>query len=246
MVQALDPAPGQLVLEIGAGPGTLTQALLRRGARVVAVELDRDLAAMLRDTVPAAQIVEGDALALDWAELVGTEAGRHLVTGNIPYHITSPLLDRALEPPRPQRVVFLVQKEVADRLTAQPGTAAYGALSVGVQAVCTVERLFTVPAGAFHPAPRVDSTVIRLTPRAQPLVQNQWLRPFRSFVTGLFGMRRKQLLRALRELTSWPADRVGAILSSSGLLPTRRAETLSPAQMAELFRALVDAGWEVA
>jgi hypothetical protein len=116
----------------------------------------------LRRDLPTLELVEGDALDADWHELGGPDA---LIAGNIPYNITSPLLDKALMPPRPRRVVFLVQKEVADRVSALPGSDAYGALSVGVQAVATGERLFIVPAGAFKPRPKVDSAVLRLTPR---------------------------------------------------------------------------------
>jgi 16S rRNA (adenine1518-N6/adenine1519-N6)-dimethyltransferase len=140
------------VLEIGPGRGALTRALLELGVAPVAIEKDRDLVPFLRERCPGATIVEGDALDADWPTLVGAEPGEPwLLIGNIPYNITSPLLDKALEPPRPARIVFLVQREVADRLAAKPGTPAYGALTVGVRAVATVERLFTVPAGAFRP-----------------------------------------------------------------------------------------------
>ena len=166
-----------------------------------------------------------------------------LVAGNIPYNITSPLIDKALAPPRPARIVFLVQKEVADRVGAAPGGEAYGALSVGVQAVARAERLFTVPAGAFYPRPKVDSAVLRLTPLAVPIVANEEVEPFRRLVVGLFGFRRKQLGRGLRELTGWDAERVGAALALAGIDASARPETVSPAAFAALLRALVDGGW---
>jgi 16S rRNA (adenine1518-N6/adenine1519-N6)-dimethyltransferase len=139
--------------------------------------------------------------------------------------------------------VFLVQKEVADRVTAAAGAEAYGALSVGVQAVAEAERLFTVPAGAFHPRPRVDSAVLRLRPRERPLVQPAVQPAFRRLVVGLFGFRRKQLTRGLRELTGWSGDRVTALLEAVALPGTARPEVLTPEQFVRLLAALVDGGW---
>jgi len=146
IADALEPTAAVTVLEIGPGSGGLTAALAARAGRVVAIEKDPDLVPGLRARFPDVTVVEGDALELDWHALGGPGA---LVTGNIPYNITSPLIDKALLPPRPPRIVFLVQKEVADRVTASAGESAYGALSVGVQAVARAERLFVVrPTGA--------------------------------------------------------------------------------------------------
>jgi 16S rRNA (adenine1518-N6/adenine1519-N6)-dimethyltransferase len=244
IAEALAPECGDPVLEIGPGRGALTEALLRRGARVTAIEIDRDLVPLLRDRFPQVQVAEGDALALDWNEVVAPERpGAYLLSGNIPYNITSPLLDKALTPPRPRRIVFLVQKEVADRVTAHPNTSEYGALTVGVQSVAHAERLFTVPAGAFHPPPRVDSAVIRLVPRAEPLIPDALVGSFRRMVTGLFSFRRKQLICGLRELTGWPAEQVAALLEQLDLDPSHRPEVLSPEEFAALHRRLVDEGW---
>ena len=244
IADALAPAPGDLVVEIGPGEGTLTEVLAARGARVVAIEKDRDLVPQLRSRLPKVAVVEGDALNLDWRATAGALPGEPLlVTGNIPYSITSPLLDQALAPPRPRRIVFLVQKEVAERVAARPGTSAYGALTVGVQAVAAVETLFAVPAGAFHPPPKVDSAALRLIPLPAPALRDAQVGEFRRLVVGLFGFRRKQLLRGLRELTAWPVERAAEALVRAGVEPTARPETLEPAAFLRLLTAVVDGGW---
>jgi 16S rRNA (adenine1518-N6/adenine1519-N6)-dimethyltransferase len=240
IADALGATAGDTVLEIGPGPGGLTEALAGRVGKLVAIEKDADLLPALRERVPAATIVQADALEADWHAIAGPE---FLVAGNIPYNITSPLIDKALAPPRPRRIVFLVQKEVADRVGAAPGAEAYGALSVGVQAVARAERLFAVPAGAFHPRPKVDSAVLRLTPLAEPLVSDAEVMPFRRLVVGLFGFRRKQMVRGLRELTGWGAERVEDALERAGIETRVRPETVAPARLAALLRVLVDGGW---
>ncbi len=242
IADALGATAADTVLEIGPGHGGLTEVLAAGAGRLVAIEKDTDLVPALRARVPAATIVEADALEADWHALAGPD---FLVAGNIPYNITSPLIDKALTPPRPKRIVFLVQKEVADRVGAAPGSEAYGALSVGVQAVARAERLFTVPAGAFQPRPRVDSAVLRLTPLAAPIVSDDEVERFRRLVVGLFGFRRKQLGRGLRELTGWAGERAEAALTAAGVAPSARPETVSPADFAALLRALVDGGWAV-
>ncbi|HEX2251280.1 MAG TPA: 16S rRNA (adenine(1518)-N(6)/adenine(1519)-N(6))-dimethyltransferase RsmA, partial [Gemmatimonadales bacterium] len=167
IVDALDVRPQDTVVEIGPGRGGLTAELVKRTGNVIAIEKDRDLVGPLQERFPSIEIVAADALETDWRALAG---GPYLLAGNIPYNITSPLLDKALTPPLPSRIVFLVQKEVADRVTAAPGTSAYGALTIGVQAVASAERVFTVAAGAFQPRPKIDSAVLRLEPLDQPLV----------------------------------------------------------------------------
>jgi len=243
IADALQASPGATVVEIGPGRGALTGELLARGVRLTAIEKDADLLAGLVARYPDLRLAHADALDADWRALSGAGSGPLLVIGNIPYNITSPLIDKALTPPRPARIVFLVQKEVADRVAAAAGTEAYGALSVGVQAVATVERLMTVPAGAFQPPPRVDSAVLRLTPREQPLVADHQVRDFRRLVVGLFAARRKQLQRGLRQLTGWEGARVEELLARLGADPTRRPEALSPGEFVALYRALVDGGW---
>lgn len=243
IADALQASPGDTVLEIGPGHGALTGELLARGVRLTAIEKDADLLAGLVARYPGLRLAHADALEADWRALSGAGPGPLLVIGNIPYNITSPLIDKALQPPRPVRIVFLVQKEVADRVAAPAGAEAYGALSVGVQAVARVERLMTVPAGAFQPAPKVDSAVLRLTPLGQPLVEDREVRGFRRLVTGLFAARRKQVQRGIRQLTGWEGPRVERLLAGLGADPVRRPETLSPQEFVALFRALVDGGW---
>lgn len=240
IVAALEAPPGASVLEIGPGQGGLTAILSDRGFRVVAIEKDGALAELVRSRLPGVRVVSGDALELDWHALVPMP--RAFVIGNIPYNITSPLVGKALTPPLPVRIVFLVQDEVADRIVAKSGGSTYGALSVGVQSAARAEKLFKVPAGAFHPKPRVDSAVVRLTPLNEPLISERERGGFRRFVTGLFGFRRKQLLRGLRELTAWPAERVQLVLETRKVLSSARPETLTPEEFAGLYRALIDGG----
>jgi len=242
IAEAVQCGPGDTVLEIGPGRGALTAELLARGARVSAIEKDRDLLPHLVERFPELRLASGDALDLDWRQVSGVGDGPLIVAGNIPYNITSPLIEKALTPPRPVRIVFLVQKEVADRLAATAGTKTYGGLTVGVQAVARVERLMTVAAGAFVPAPKVDSAVIRLTPREQPLIPSHQAGSFRRLVTALFSARRKQLGRGVRQVTGWEADRVIATLQSAGFDPRQRPEVLTPEQFVVLHRVLVDGG----
>jgi 16S rRNA (adenine1518-N6/adenine1519-N6)-dimethyltransferase len=236
---AIGAEPGTPVLEIGPGRGALTEELLRLGLAVTAIEKDRLLAHELAQRWPSLRLITGDALDIDWRAAVAPEPGRPwFVIGNIPYNITSPLIDKALDS-APAGIVFLIQKEVADRLAAKPGTAEYGALTVGVTAAARVEKLFTVPAGAFQPRPKIDSAVIRLVPT--PAIGPRDPR-FRRLVVGLFGARRKQLGRGLRTVLGIDPANAGAIAAAAGLDPIRRPETLSVDEFERLFRAVVDAG----
>ena len=243
IADALPARPGDRVLEIGPGRGGLTRVLLDRGYQVTAIERDRDLVPLLTDQLPALRLIHHDALEVDWVDAVGAAQGEPWwVIGNIPYNITSPLIDRALEAvPAPAAIVYLVQKEVALRLGAEAGTEDYGALTVGTQAAARVERLFRVPAGAFRPPPRVDSAVVRMTPRpAEERVPDP--ARFRRFVVGLFASRRKQLTRGLRTAFGLDPAVAAAAIREAGLDPTQRPETLSVAEFRRLETVLVDGG----
>ena len=235
---ALGATGSETVVEVGPGRGALTTHLRAVAGRLVAIEYDRALAALLRSRYaddPQVEIVEADVLATPLAVVARTPD--YLLTGNVPYYITTPILFHALEPPRARCAVFLVQKEVADRLVAPPGGDGYGALSVNVQSIARVERLFRVPAGAFHPPPRVDSAVVRVEPRPDPVVRPDEEQRFRAFVQGAFGFRRKQMRRVLRSLLDITPDVADAMLRSAGVDPDARPETLAPSAFAALLRA---------
>ena len=245
IADALDPAPDDVVLEIGPGKGSLTVVVAPRVRRVIAIETDRGLAEACRLRIAECgltevQIEDGDALRVDWVGLINPQSAirnpHWKLIGNIPYNITTPLIEKALTPPYPERIVFLVQAEVAERLAARPGSKSYGALSVGVQAQARVERLFGVRAGAFQPPPRVKSAVVRLTPLAQPLVAPSEVSAFRRFVTACFSRRRKQLRNVVAGALGQPAAVVSAGLARLGLDPAARPETLAPADFVRLLR----------
>lgn len=233
-------APGKTdtVLEIGPGRGSLTDILVERAGRVVAVEIDRMLAEQLRKRYaarPEVEIVEADVLEIELAAVAGDD---FLLIGNVPYYITTPIIFKALDPPIPRRSVFLVQREVAERMAATADTESYGALTVNLAVVANVEIIAGVPASAFKPPPKVESCVIRITPRPDPLVEVESLRGFRTFVQAVFGLRRKQFQRVLRTVTGLSAEQSVAVLASVGIDPVARPEVVTPADFARLFRKL--------
>ncbi len=224
------------VIEIGPGRGALTEHLLQRAGRVIAIELDRELAPILRERwrdEPRFTLIEGDVLEQDLGALAG---GPFLLAGNVPYNITTPILFHAMQRPRPTRAVYLVQKEVADRVVAAPGSDDYGALSVNVQALADAERLFIVGAKSFNPPPKVESAVIRVVPRATPLMDEAEEEPFRVFVQAAFGLRRKQMRRVLRTVFGWDAERADAVLMAAGVSPEARPESLGAREFLAMLR----------
>jgi 16S rRNA (adenine1518-N6/adenine1519-N6)-dimethyltransferase len=231
IVDAVDPAPGDNLVEIGPGLGALTNALIERAGKISAIEIDRDLAARLHERFTADRLAlhEADALAFDFATL-----GADLrVVGNLPYNISTPLLFHLASYDRLVRDIHvMLQREVVARMTAAPDTADYGRLSVMLQARFRVSRLFTVPAGAFRPAPNVESAVARLLPLGQdrPPISDEVL--FARIVAAAFGQRRKTLRNALASITD------EAALRAAGIDPAVRGETLSVADFVRLANSV--------
>jgi len=251
IVDALGDISHSTVLEIGPGRGVLTSLLAKRTRRLIAIELDRVLAAQLRmkfALYPNVEIIEGDVLAIDFSTLFGPKPGSSRpglvqtpepvpVVGNLPYYITSDILLRLFEFRQCfSTIVIMVQKEVADRLAATPGTRDYGLLSATAQLYAKVERLFTLPPGAFSPPPKVHSSVVRLTmsPRVNALNVDE--EGFITFLKLSFGQKRKTLWNNLK--TEYAPDLLKEALREAGVKPTVRAETLPLEKSAAIFRAL--------
>ena len=240
------PSPGRRVLEIGPGLGFLTRGLLDAGADVTAVELDRGLAAFLRDRLSVdlddgrLRLIEGDALDQDLTRIV---ASPYDVVANLPYHITSPILHRLLgETPRPERLVLMVQKEVAERIAAPPGKMSY--LSVFVQYHAKVRVAFTVPGTAFEPEPAVESAVIVVEPFPDDdrLPDAEAEDALWRLVQASFRERRKMLHNVLsRQLPVEPA-RVTAALKAAGIDPDRRPQTVAVGEWLKLLEAFGEIG----
>jgi 16S rRNA (adenine1518-N6/adenine1519-N6)-dimethyltransferase len=231
IVAAVDPRPGERIVEIGPGLAALTGRLIERAGHIDAIEIDRDLAARLRERFGERELSlhEDDALAVDFGAL-----GHDLrVVGNLPYNISSPLLFHlAANAPHLRDVTVMLQKEVVDRMTASPGTPEYGRLTVMLQSTFEIERLFVVPPGAFRPVPKVDSAVARLVPlrgRA-PAIADRAL--FARVVAAAFAQRRKTLRNALSSLCD------EAALRAASIDPGARGETLSLADFVRLANAL--------
>ena len=237
IADVLEITKNDTVVEIGPGRGALTEQLVTRAKRVVAIEIDRDLAKLLREKYAGddrVTIIESDVLDVNLGAAAG---GPYLVAGNVPYNITTPILFHALEHPRAERAVYLVQREVAERVIAEPASENYGALSANLQALAHAELSFRVSAGAFTPPPKVESAVMKITPRADPLVTAEEETPYRAMVVGAFGFRRKQMQRVIRELWDLSAADATAILTRAQINPAARPEVLSPAAFARLLRA---------
>ena len=231
IVAAIAPRPGDLMVEIGPGLAALTEPLLQALDRLHVVEIDRDLIARLKQQFPGDSLTihEGDALEFDFATL-----GADLrVVGNLPYNFSTPLLFHlATFADRVRDMHFMLQKEVVDRMAAAPGGGDYGRLSVMLQYRFHIERLFIVPPGAFTPAPKVDSAIVRLIPRPAMELNAIDAECFSRVVTTAFSQRRKMLRNTLRDLIAEPA------LAALGIAPTARAETIAVADYVRLANAL--------
>lgn len=238
IVEAAEIEEGDRVLEIGPGIGTLTQGLAEAGAQVTAVELDKKLPAVLAETLAGydnVRIVPGDILKVNIPELMGE--GAFKVAANLPYYITTPILMTLLERHLPiTTMVTMVQKEVAERMTAKPGSKTYGALSVAVQYYTQPEIVLDVPPKSFIPAPEVDSVVIACRVRTEPAVKVKDEKRFFRVVRAAFGQRRKTLFNALKG-AGFLKDEVRLAMEQAGIAAERRGETLSLQE----FAALADA-----
>lgn len=222
------------VLEIGPGIGSLTQELCERAKKVVAVEIDKALIPILKETLdgkPNIEVINADILKVDINEIIREHfsGGDVKVIGNLPYYITTPIIMKCLEEKIPVKaIVIMIQKEVADRMKAKPGGKDYGALSVAVQYYCDVENVVNVPPSVFIPQPKVESSVIRLRVLEKPRVKVLSEAIFFGAVKDSFGKRRKTLLNALSSGTlKLSKELVREVLSTCGIDEKRRGETLS-------------------
>jgi 16S rRNA (adenine1518-N6/adenine1519-N6)-dimethyltransferase len=236
LVQAIQPAPEDEFLEIGPGRGALTVRLAPRVSHLTAIELDPDMVAALRPSLPAnATLIESDFLDADLAALTGGRRVR--VAGNLPYNVFSPILFKLLDSHKTAGslvdATLMLQREVAERIEASPGTKDYGVLSIFVQLHADVRRLLTLPPGAFRPAPKVHSSVIRLTFRP-PAVRIADEALFEAMVRTMFMQRRKTLGNALKPFAARRGVDPGAALAEAGIDPTRRPETLQLDELARL------------
>ncbi|MCA3219342.1 MAG: 16S rRNA (adenine(1518)-N(6)/adenine(1519)-N(6))-dimethyltransferase RsmA [Burkholderiales bacterium] len=233
IVAAVAAQPGDRVVEIGPGLGALTDPLVAAAGHLTCVEIDRDLAGRLRARYTPSQLtlVEGDALAFDWAAFAASDARPLKIVGNLPYHISTPLLFALLPiAGHIESQHFMLQKEVVDRMAAQPGGKDYGRLSVMLQQRYEVTRLFIVPAGAFSPAPQVQSAIVRLRPRPAEALEAVDGTQFARVVTAAFTQRRKTLRNALAALLDERA------IEAAGVDAGARAEQLPVAAFVALAR----------
>ena len=243
IVARLAPRPGEAVLEIGPGRGAITRRLIDSGARVAAIEIDRDLVGQLRTTFAAAlHVVEGDVLDQSFAAIAGAlgvagSAGLAVV-GNLPYYVSKPIaLKLVAERAVVSRAVLMFQREVAARLTARPGSKDYSPLTVLCGLAFHIERAFDVPPGAFRPAPKVVSTVTSWTRKPDAELSEAWEPALRACLTAAFAQRRKTLLANVRAALQGDEPAAIARLAAAGLDPSARAETIPPEGFVRLARA---------
>ena len=234
---------GTGVLEIGPGIGPLTQQLARRAGKVVSVELDARLYPVLRETMRGADnftLIEGDAMKLDFAQVVQEHfAGlRPILCANLPYNITTPVLTKCVESRCFDSLTVLIQKEVAQRICAEAGTAEYGAFTVLMQYYTAPQMLFTVPASCFLPAPKVTSAVIHCPVQKTPPVEVVSESALWRTVKAAFALRRKTLVNSLQTGYQLPKERLAEIVTACGLSPTVRGERLTLEDFARLTNAL--------
>lgn len=243
LIAAVAPASDETFIEIGPGRGALTMPLAERAGAVLAVELDRDLAATVSPRLPQnVRLVQADFLEVDLKQMLQGERTPVRVVGNLPYNVASPILFRLLETADDGRLLrdatLMVQREVADRIVAKPGGADYGAMSLQIQLLADVERVLSLPPGAFRPPPKVHSAVVQLRFRP-PQVDVGSRDAFERVVRGLFLQRRKTLGNALKPVADSFGHSSSDILQKTGIDGRRRPETLSLADVASLTRAVL-------
>jgi 16S rRNA (adenine1518-N6/adenine1519-N6)-dimethyltransferase len=246
IVELVAPSARDLIVEIGPGRGALTEALAARGGRLLALEIDAALAETLRERFGASRWVEirqADARQFDYAglrALAPDPAGRVLVVGNLPYSVGKPILAALVEAaPAIDEMALMLQKEVAERVAAEPGGKTYGALSVLTQVACAVRLAFTVPPGAFSPPPQVESAVVHLRSHREPPVPVADPARFATVVRAAFGQRRKSLANSLAAGLGLGSERARRLIEAASIDPGRRAETLSLAEFARLAAAFI-------
>lgn len=236
--------PDDLVIEIGPGVGVLTQLLAEHAAQVIAIEIDRSLIPILKETLedyPNTKVINEDVLRCDLKELIAAHQPKGAVrfVGNLPYYITTPIIMKILEDRVPaDSITVMVQKEVADRLQSLPGKKTYGAITVAVQYYCEVSKVVSAPKEVFYPRPKVDSTVIRLDIRKECPVKLLDEAAFFAVVKAGFGQRRKTLHNALTGIYGLDKAQTGAILEKVGIDGNRRAETLNMDEFALLANTI--------
>lgn len=244
IIEGAGIGPEDLVIEIGPGIGVITSEAAETAKKVIAVEIDKNLIPILKETLADrdnVEIVNQDILKTDVNKLTedcskgeGDFSGVKII-GNLPYYITTPIIMKLLEDGvKADSITIMMQKEVADRIKAAPGTKAYGALSVAVQYYCTVEAVVNVPKDVFVPQPKVDSTVLKLEIREEKPVELKDREVFFSCVKAGFGQRRKTLLNSLMGVKNITKEAVRESLEAAGIDPSRRAETLDLEEFANL------------
>lgn len=244
IIASVAPRRGETIIEIGPGHGALTRYLVESGARIIAIEIDRELAAELRlrfSANPNFQLLEADALEVDYCQLIAPE-GTARVVANLPYYISTPILRRLIAAPCISEMTLMLQREVVDRMMASPGGKDYGYLTVLVQFYCELARISEVPPGAFRPAPQVASSVIRIRRRAKPAAEVEDEELFLRLAQALFAQRRKTIQNNLRAGARLLGLEGGAqienILIAAGIDARRRAESLSLGELASIAGAI--------
>ena len=250
IIEGANIGEDDLVIEIGPGIGVLTAEAAEAAKKVIAIEIDKKLIPILAETLAAydnIEVINQDILKTDLNEIIaqqrqaGAFAGKVRIIGNLPYYITTPIIMKILESGvAADSITIMMQKEVADRIKAEPGTKAYGALSVSVQYYCTVEKVASVPKEVFVPRPKVDSTVLNLKIREEKPVRLLDEKVFFACIKGGFGKRRKTLLNSLTGTCGLEKDEIKDVLEAAGVDPGRRAETLQIREFAEIANCMTE------